>query len=149
MPPTVRFNEHALLEGLVRKLLDDLRTAHFMIARGATPEDIERACIECRTTHAQLAAALPLNVDRARALGYLMVDILNERIDAMRDIARESGVELTDTRGRGRGAMPAFGPGGDAEVAASRAAACRCDADRLPGKGGHADSPFDAAAAKG
>jgi len=126
----VRYDEHALLEGLVRKLLDDLRDAHFMMARGAEPAELERMFSECRITHGQLSAALPLNVDRARALGYLIVDVLDERIGALRDMARETTADIAEPRPRGRGGVPSEPAQDDRSATGPLPDRCGCGADR-------------------
>ena len=85
----MRLDDHALLEALVRKLLDDLRDTHFRIARDADASQLERLLDDCRETHARLCTALPLSADRARALGFILVDVLSESIDALRAMVQD------------------------------------------------------------
>lgn len=81
--------DYRAIEGLVRQILDQLRTSHVLIADGDFGARVRLSLREAIEAHEELTRRMNDDALDAHAAGHIFAELLGERINGLRDLANE------------------------------------------------------------
>lgn len=81
--------DYATIEALIRQVLDQLRAAHMMLARGEAGTPLRVALRDAIEAHAELTDRMNADALDAHAAGHIFAVVLGERIGGVSDLANE------------------------------------------------------------
>ncbi|HXU51211.1 MAG TPA: hypothetical protein VN789_04155 [Casimicrobiaceae bacterium] len=81
--------DYATIEALIRQILDQLRAAHMLLARGESGAPLRIALRDAIDAHARLTERMNGDALDAHAAGHIFAVVLGERIEGVADLANE------------------------------------------------------------
>lgn len=87
--PIMNAPDYATIEALIRQVLDQLRAAHMMLARGEAGTPLRVALRDAIEAHAELTDRMNADALDAHAAGHIFAVVLGERIGGVSDLANE------------------------------------------------------------
>ncbi|MEP7061571.1 MAG: hypothetical protein ABI881_04195 [Betaproteobacteria bacterium] len=81
--------DYAAIEGLIRQILDELRTLNVLVGGGEFGEPVRVALRDAFAAHAELTQRMNDDALDAHAAGHIFAQLLGERVEGLRDLANE------------------------------------------------------------
>ena len=81
--------DYATIEALIRQILDQIRAAHMMLARGESGAPLRVALRDAIHAHEELTERMNADALDAHAAGHIFAVVLGERIGGVADLANE------------------------------------------------------------